>query len=177
MTSETLDKASLFSSLDEAASQLHELMAPLDESKLNVIPYPGSWTAGMLYRHVTKVIDNITRALQKPSKPAERDADEKVSELKKTFLDFSTKMKSPDIAIPEEGVYQKQDVLDKLQVSVSRFKEAAANQDGNELVTGLPVGDVTKLELLHFVLYHTQRHLNQMRKIVDALRNKQVPAA
>ena len=36
----------------------------------------------------------------------------------------------------------------------------------------LPVfGEITKLELLHFVLYHTQRHIHQLKKILAAISN------
>ena len=111
--------------------------------------------------------------MQRPSKPADRDADERVPELKKTFLDFSLKMKAPYMAVPEEGVYQKQDTLDKLHASLKKFKEAAGTQNLNELVSGLPLGDITKQEILHFALYHTQRHLHQMQKMVDALDKKE----
>lgn len=176
MTKETLDQDTLFAGLDEAISQLQGLMASLDNTKLNLIPYQGSWTAGQLYRHVTKVIGGMAKAMQMPSKPAGRNADERVPELKKTFLDFSIKMKSPDMAVPEEEVYQKQDTIDRLTIAVGNFKEMAGRQNGTDLVSGLPLGDITKLELLHFILYHTQRHLHQLQQIVAALNNMQVPA-
>ena len=176
MTTETLDQAAIISFLDDTVSQLQKLVLPLDDKDINTIPFAGSWTAGMLCRHVTKVIEGISGAMQRPSKPAGRNADERVAELKKTFLDFSTKMKAPGMVVPEEEVYQKQDTVDKLTAAVAHFKEVAGNQNKNELVSGLQLGDITKLELQHFVLYHTQRHLHQLENIVDALRNKQIPA-
>ena len=151
-------------------------MSSLDDKDLNIIPYADSWTAGMLYRHIIKVINGMAGAMQVPSKSADRDADQRVPQLKKTFLDFSIKMKAPDMAVPEDRVYQKQDTLDRLTAAVSHFKEAAGNQKMTDLVTGLPMGDITKQEILHFLLYHTQRHLHQMQKIVDALHKKEIPA-
>lgn len=174
MTAETLDKNTLFSSLDEAVSQLQKLLSSLDDNELNAIPYEGSWTAGMLYRHIIKVTDGMAGVLQMPAKPAGRSADERVPDLKKAFLDFSTKMKAPDMAVPEEAVYQKKDLHDKLDASLRHFKEAAGKPNLDELVTGLPMGDITKQEILHFTLYHTQRHLHQMQKIVDALHTAQM---
>lgn len=172
MNAETLDQATLLSSLDETGSQLEELLSSLDDNELNIVPYEGSWTAGMLYRHITKVIGGMAGALQMPAKPAGRNTDERVPQLKKTFLDFSIKMKAPDMAVPEEAVYQKNDLRDKLDASLKNFKEVAGKQNPDELVTGLPLGDITKQEILHFTLYHTQRHLHQMQKIVDALHKK-----
>lgn len=169
MNAETLDQATLLSSLDEAGSHLQELLSSLDDNELNAIPYEGSWTAGMLYRHIIKVTEGMAGVLQMPAKPAGRSTDERVPELKKTFLNFSIKMKAPDMAVPEEAVYQKNDLHDKLDASLRHFKGVAGKQNLDELVTGLPLGDITKQEILHFTLYHTQRHLHQMQKIVDAL--------
>jgi len=59
---------------------------------------------------------------------------------------------------------------------IKAFEEALAplvhvkNVGWNEVITGLPLGDVTKLEITHFMLYHLQRHLMQMRRITGVLK-------
>ena len=105
----------------------------------------------------------------KEYKPAERDPGEKIAGLKKTFLDLSTKFKSPDFIVPKDGPYEKQAVMQELKSAFEHLRNNSVKANLNELVEGLPFGPVTKLELLHFVLYHTQRHLQQMKKIVEAL--------
>jgi len=42
--------------------------------------------------------------------------------------------------------------------------------NANELITGLPLGPITKLEIIHFIFYHFQRHLIQMKRITEALK-------
>lgn len=172
MITETSDKSELLAAIDEAISQLAGFMWALDENQVNTVPYTDSWTAGQLFNHVTKSINGMAGAMLKECKPAERDPGEKIAGLKKAFLDFSTKMKSPDFIVPEKGSYQKQVTIEELNQSVEQFKENANKANLNDMVEGLPLGAITKLELLHFVLYHTQRHLHQMEKIVDALKNK-----
>lgn len=169
MKTGTLDQTTLFSSIDETVAQLLNLMSSLDESNVNKVPYANSWTAAMLFDHVTKSTNGIDKALQMPSKPAERDIHARIPELEKIFLDFSTKLQSPDFIEPDEKNYQKQDTMDKLAQSFEQLKKNANNESLSELVQGLPLGEITKLELLHFILYHTQRHLHQMKKICDAL--------
>jgi hypothetical protein len=98
---------------------------------------------------------------------------EKIPELKKVFLDFSSKMKSPDFIVPEEGPYEKQAAMEQLNRSFENLKESTNHANLSELVDkSSPVGPITKLEMLHFVLYHTQRHLDQMKKICNALQIK-----
>src|SRR5215210_9525108 len=95
MATEALDTKELFRQLDEAVSELLSLISSLDEKKINTVPYEGSWTAGQLCRHITKSTNGIAKALSMEAKPANRDAGERIPELKKSFLDFSKKMKSP----------------------------------------------------------------------------------
>jgi hypothetical protein len=170
MTKEVLTKDELLSSIDEAVSQLADLLSFLDDTEINTIPYKDSWTAGQLLRHVTKSITGMAKAMLAESKPAGRGSSEKVHQLKKTFLDFLHKMKSPEFIIPEEEIYKKQTSIEELNLSLKKLKENVNNTNLNDLVEGLPLGPTTKLELLHFVLYHTERHLHQMRKICAAVK-------
>lgn len=172
MITETSDKNELFTAIDEAVFQLLALMSALDENKINTVPYKDSWTAGQLLRHVTKSTNGMAKAMRTESKPPKRDPGEKIAQLKKAFLDFSNKMKSPDFIVPEEGPYEKQAAIEELNKSFEQFKENTNKANLNDMVDGLPLGAITKLEILHFVLYHTQRHLHQMRSICDALNNK-----
>jgi DinB superfamily len=172
MITETSGKTELLTAIDEPVSELQGLMSSLDENKINTIPYKDSWTAGQLFRHVTKSTNAMAKAMGMESKPAERDPGEKIPMLKKTFLDFSTKMKSPDFIVPEDGPYEKQAAIEGLNKSFGQLRESTNNANLNDMTEGLPLGAITKLEVLHFVLYHTQRHLHQMKKICDALENK-----
>lgn len=170
---ETPNKIEIVAGIDKAISGMLEMMSRLDDKEVNIVPYKDSWTAGMLFRHVSKSLNAMSKAMRTGAKPAQRDPGEKIPELKKTFLDFSTKMKSPDFIVPEEGPYEKQAILEELKNSLTQLKESSANANLTELAEGLPLGDVTKLEIIHFVLYHTQRHEHQMKKIYDALKNKE----
>ena len=114
----------------------------------------------------------MTKAMQMNAKPAERDPGERITQLKNIFLDFSKKLTQPEFIVPEEKVYEKHSSIDELSQSFNQFKEAAGNANLNGLVEGLPLGPITKLEIIHFVLYHTQRHLHQMKNICAALENK-----
>ena len=172
MITQTSTKEELLTAIGEAVSDMGGLMSPLDETQVNTVPYEDSWTAGQLFNHVTKSINGMAGAILKPSQPAERDPGEKISGLREAFLNFSTKMKSPDFIIPDDGPYQKQAAIHALNASFEKIKESTGKANLNELIIGLPLGEITKLELLHFLLYHTQRHLHQMKKITDALLSK-----
>ena len=170
MITETSDKKELLTAIDEPVSQLLELMSSLDETKINTVPYKDSWTAGQLFRHVTKSTNAMAKAIRMESRPAERDAGEKIPGLKKAFLDFSTKMKSPDFIVPEEGPYEKKAAIEEFNKSFAQLRESTNKASLTDMADNLPLGAITKLEVLHFVCYHTQRHLHQMKKIIAALK-------
>jgi len=172
MTTKTLDTNETLSATADVISELTDLMLSVDEDKVNTILYDGSWTAPQLLRHVTKSINGMTKAMHMDAKPAERNPGERIEELKKIFLNFSKKLTQPDFIMPEELIYEKQSSIEELNKSFNRFKESAVNANLDDLVVGLPLGPITKLEIIHFVLYHTQRHLHQMKKICEALKNK-----
>lgn len=156
----------------EAVSELSKLMHSVDDDKVNTVPYKGSWTAPQLLRHVTKSISGMAQAMLMDAKPTDRGPGERIQELKTVFLDFSKKMQSPEFIIPEEGIYEKQPAIDELDKAFHQFKDNANKANLTELTEGLPLGPITKLELVHFSLFHTQRHLQQMKKICNALKNK-----
>jgi hypothetical protein len=169
MITDTTDKNQLVTAIEEVISQLLGLISSVAETQVNTVPYPGSWTAAQVVRHVTKSTQGIARAIGAAAKPADRDPSERIPELKAVFLDFSTKLQSPEFIVPEVGPYQKQIVIEALQAAFNQLKERASKADVTEVVEGLPLGSVSKWEMLHFVLYHTQRHVHQLQKITDAL--------
>ena len=169
MITETSTKEELLTAIDEAILQLQTLLSQLNEDKLNAIPYEGSWTAAQLLQHVTKSIDFMAKAMLDAPKPADRNPGEKIAHLKNIFLDLSNKMNSPDFIFPDTIPSTKQASSDALSKTFEQFKASVHQADLNDIVDGLPFGSTTKLEILHFVLYHTQRHLQQMQNICASL--------
>ena len=171
MAAATSNSNEILSATSDAITELTDLMQAVDDNKVNTIPYDGSWTAPQLLRHVTKSINGMTKAIHMDAKPAERDPGERIEQLKTIFLDFSKKLTQPEFIKPEEQVYEKQASIEELKTAFHQFKESAGHTNLDELVEGLPLGPITKLEIIHFVLYHTQRHLHQMKRICAALKS------
>jgi uncharacterized protein YndB with AHSA1/START domain len=164
------DKEDLITAIQVTAIQMAGFIMPLNDEQINHSPYKNSWTAAQLMRHIIKSINGITEAIKKNAKPANREITQKIIELKQAFLDVTRTMQSPAEIVPEQKHFFKDALISDFQVCLKQFKEAVSPADLSELAEGLPLGPVTKLELLHFVLYHTQRHLHQMKKITDTLK-------
>ena len=153
------------------AMQVVGLARSLDEEKWNTIPYKGSWTPAQLVRHLLKSISGIGPLIEKQSQQADRDPGERILQLKQNFLDITKTMQSPEFIVPEKMHYKKESLITEFEAALApltRLKDVNLN----ELITGLPLGPITKLEIIHFILYHFQRHLIQMKRITEALKTE-----
>ena len=106
------------------------------------------------------------------AKQAERNPGERVHQLKAMFLDFATKFQSPEFIRPTQDTYQKDTLIARLKRSNELLKEVANKVNLSEIISLPAFGEITKLELLHFVLYHTQRHTHQLKNIIQVTEKK-----
>ena len=153
--------------LDATLTELIYVLSSFDEGELNIVPFEGSWTAGQVGEHLRKSYDGIGTLCLK-TKQTERAPDQFVGEIKKTFLDFSTKLKSPDFIIPDNKLYDKKELINSIETLSGQIRRVANTIDLSVTCVGFafPVlGYLTTLEIIHFITYHTQRHIHQLKKI------------
>ena len=168
MTTE-INTTELFAALDECTSEISKLIFREDESALNIVPFTDSWTAAQLAVHVTKSNKAIASALTMSGEPAKRNADDGVQRLKDMFLNFEVKFNSPEFIKPEDRKYSKEEVVTNLNKSIAQLKALREKANLFEIISIPPFGEITKLELLHFVVYHTQRHIHQLKNILKSI--------
>jgi hypothetical protein len=159
----------VFDPLDQAILEGLQNLSPLNEHLLNTIPFPGSWSAGQLTRHIIKSNGSINQALDLPGKATDRTPDQRVQELKDIFLDFSIKFDAAPFIRPTRDSYHKERLVTDLETTTLRLKTTSLYTDLDKAIHHPAFGEITKLELLFFVLFHTQRHIRQLKNIVASL--------
>ncbi|CAN5602439.1 hypothetical protein BH10BAC3_BH10BAC3_38330 [soil metagenome] len=172
MTTETLHTNEVFALLDEPFSEMLGLLSLTNEPRLNTIPFKDSWTAAQVADHVTKSTSSIAKAMNIDATPTEKDPSERIEELKQMSLDFTVKFKSPAFILPTQNEYEKEAIIAKLNAAFDQLKDRANKVDLSEMISHPAFGNITKLELLYFVLYHTERHLHQLKNILSTIANK-----
>jgi hypothetical protein len=158
---------------DNTLNALLQVIESFDTEQINTIPFQDSWTAAQVASHVTKSNSSIAQAMKLQGATIERDADERVQELKDMFLDFAVKFKSPEFILPTQDIYDRDKLIAALKGSVEQLKEASNEANLSEAIKHPAFGEITKLELLHFVLFHMQRHTRQLKNISGVIRSKQ----
>lgn len=168
-TTEKTTQPELIREIDTTIGQFIDMVSMLDNRKINQIPYEGSWTAAQLCSHILKSTAGVVEAMKSDGEKTDRNSAEKIAELKAIFLSTSNTFDSPLEIVPDAGPFDKQQVIDGLSAAFKDLDFYSRNTGLSELLDGGLLGDISKYELLHFVLYHSQRHLRQMKRIYEAV--------
>lgn len=167
-----MDNSTLSRELLQTAKALSSTLQSLSDAQIDEVPFEGSWTAGQVGEHIFKSLAGLPQLLHGATAPAGRAPDQLVPTLREIFLDYSTKLKSPDFILPTEPVHDRAALAQQLEDALTRTAEAAASLDMSALCLDADFpgqGKMTRLEWCTFALVHTQRHVHQLHKIADAL--------
>lgn len=154
----------LGSALDNTAA----LIESFNQEELNKVPFAGSWTAAQVARHIYLSLAGLDKLFNAPAEPANRPVGQQVNEFKELMGNMDIKMQSPEYIVPEDKHFDKQDLIESLKEVKKIAVDAAINTNLETvppLEDGHPLKGVTKLELVHFLTYHTQRHNRQIKNI------------
>jgi hypothetical protein len=161
--------------LDDTSSELLQIIQSFDQEQFNTIPFEGSWTAGQTAEHLLK--SNISKLLHGNMEETERQPDEKIQKIKDIFLNFDIKMTAPGFNTPSIENQDKGKILASLTDAYKEAEEAAAALDLSEtcLDFELPrLGRLTRLEWIYFMIFHTQRHIHQLKNIHKKVISRQI---
>jgi len=158
----------ILNAIDETTDQLLAQIALFSQEQFNKIPFEGSWTAAQVAEHIYKSEAGIPKLWQGNSIATTRPADEKVGILKSIFLDYTTKLKSPDFILPSDGVQRVEKLYDAIQSNRAIIRDLAAIIDLNLTFTGAAfpqLGELTGIEWATFLICHSKRHTLQLQHI------------
>lgn len=139
-----------------------------ENQNFNSVPFKGSWTAAQVVEHILLSATGFVQVINAEVKPAERAIDELVPQIKSIFLNFGTKMQSPDFILPPLKDYDREAQLTAVKKVAGDLEKSIATLDLNQTCVSfqLPgMGFLTRYEAIYFVIYHTQRHVHQLEEI------------
>ena len=160
--------------LGETTNEMLQLVSSFNEDEMNSVPFKDSWTAAQVAEHVTKSNASMIRSLSEEGKTSSRNIDEGVKKLKEIFLDFTSKLQSPKFILPTRNSYSKEIVVADLKNSIEQIKKLSNTINLSEIVNHRVFGEITKFEILHFLVYHTQRHIYQLKNIFQKVKNNSI---
>ena len=163
-----MNKQLILNDFEKTFSSLEDSIALYEAKSFNQIPFEGSWTPGQVVQHIILASSNFPHILAGEIKETDRPIDQLVATLKSIFLNYQTKMKSPDFILPELKDYDREAFLTKVQQIKQDISQTIASLPLDKTCLGFQfptLGHLTRLEAVYFVIYHTQRHVHQLQEI------------
>jgi hypothetical protein len=166
-----INKQILSQEFTKATNELINVLTAFGEDQINKKVSSDSWSAAQVGDHLFKSDSAILKTLYGPVKKTWRSPDENVEDINGTFLDFSTKMKSPELVIPEDMEHDKTALIVALKSTRELLAKAIVSLDLSPTCTdpemsGI-VGEWTRKEYINFVIVHTHRHIHQLKNIFN----------
>jgi hypothetical protein len=143
-------------------------ISQFETGQFNIVPFEGSWSAAQVCDHILRSVSGIPKILMGNSITPAAEPCSKVQLLKDIFLDFDTKMRSPEFILPGKEELNKFDILDRLAEVSDEIKRIIDSEELSLLCTDFPfpeIGELTRYEWICFVNFHTRRHTAQLAKI------------
>jgi len=166
-------KTTIITDISQAMDDLASTFSSFEQHQLDKVPFEGSWTAGQVAEHIIKSISNLPEFFSTNTEPtADRSPDKNVAQIRNLFLDFSTKMQSPDFIVPTAAHHDKAEILQSFNTLKTQMINAASTLDLSFTCKSfeMPVlGFLTRIEWLNFFVVHTMRHTHQLKNIYKKL--------
>lgn len=150
-------------------NELISLLEPLDDQKLNRVPFPGSWTAGQLGEHLLKSYQAVDLSRVKAA-PSTRPNGAKSAQIDGVFLDFTTKYQPPEFIVPSTGKISGPSLVAEIRLTVEAIAAFAKTHDLAFTCPEFEIigfGDLTAQEWIRFLTAHSKRHVRQLRNILS----------
>ncbi|MDQ7950125.1 MAG: DinB family protein [Pedobacter sp.] len=168
-----MNKDLLIQEVKETFDGFMATVAKFDAATYNKVPFENSWTAGQVVQHIVLASQGFVQVLNGETKDTDRPFDQQIPVIKEIFLNFNSKLKSPDFILPEARDYDKDAHLALLDKINTAMMEAIPSLQLDQLCLGMELpnmGHLTRFEAIYFVIYHAQRHHHQLKNIAAFLK-------
>jgi DinB superfamily len=173
-----MEKKEIAAQIKQTCSALIGVLDSFDEEGFNTVPPQGGWTGGQVAEHLL-LSAGAAEVIKGRTEETTRPDDEKIAVIASIFLDFTTRLSSPDFIIPAAGFYDKAEMIDKLKIVWTKLGQAVKLLDLSVTCVDAEfptLGHLTRLEWIVFYVFHTQRHIRQLKNIQGALSPATGPA-
>lgn len=165
-------KENSINQLKETTDELLQTISSFNQDQFNKEPFPNSWSAAQVAEHLLKADAWLSKLLTGNTEKTQREPDEKASAIKSMFLDFNTKLPTPEFIIPSDAQHEKETLYSQLRDSRNGIIQLAGSIDLSQTFIDVPFpgfGELTGIEWIVFVFCHTKRHDHQLKNIYKTL--------
>jgi len=168
----------LISQLEDSTRELEAFLALPSENEVTYTPSPTYWSVLDVLEHLflrERMVLKFTlstSAKQLTEGPKEIFGTERIKTI---FTNFERKFRAPEMIAPTQQ-FPDWEPLKQLYMENRKALRLAIEAQASTLQTSYfahpLMGDLTKYEWIHFLIYHSDRHLVQMKNALKAARER-----
>ncbi len=167
-------KEELAGMIDQSTSNLLQMLSSIDEKEFNQRKNE-AWSVADVAEHLLSLETQINLFI-KEAHPTERAPDLKVEPVMHGLQSFENRYNAPDFTLPSAEDKDKNKLMNGLQEQRDILRQIILTTDITETVNQKHpvIGSMTRLEWACFNIHHTDRHLQQIRNILAALKDQSI---
>jgi len=161
------------SDFKENTSKLLAFIEQVDAQQLLSNPSRDEWSIMDCCEHILQLEQALVKLFRGPvEKVPSTYKYEQIEIIKTRFLDFNRKLTAFGVIRPQRKYKQQEEISEAITETRKVLLRIGTNSGWDKKCTlyAHPLfGHLTRLEWLNFCTYHVERHLNQMKGILEIL--------
>lgn len=164
---------SLKKKLDHNTEALLSKIGEIADDQFHSKPDAETWSPAQVVEHLYRSEFGIPKLFSGPVKSdPDRDSETLIAKMRSQFLDPDKKLKAKGVILPGEEVKPKEQLISNFQSLREKIAIMADENDASEVCLSFehPVfGHLTREEWVYFNIFHTERHMDQIDRILERL--------
>jgi len=166
-------KTKIREELNRVTSELLDTLTNISPEIFFLKPDENSWSIGEITDHLIKIETLTFQVIQNARlSTTHRKPDEKIKYIRDTLMNFDKMLSAGGPILPDHQINNKDELIYKLKEIRQSLINFIPNNDLSircEIFEHQLFGKLTRIEWLYYVVYHSERHLNQINKVIEAL--------
>lgn len=147
---------------------LRNTLTGIDDYLYQLAPAEGKWSIQFILEHLAITESVVVNLSKGPTTETDRDPTTIVHIIKTAFNDHQKVYPNPKPVTPTGNPHSIEEFLATIEENRSKFLEDMHSKGTHDILDLLPhplTGKMTRLEWLYFNIYHTERHIHQIKMI------------
>ncbi|MDZ7805532.1 MAG: DinB family protein [Gracilimonas sp.] len=164
---------SLNEKLSHNTEALMNKIGQIADDQFQAKPDEETWSPAQVVEHLYRSEFGIPRLFTGETKvESDRDSEAIIEEMSVQSLDSDKKLKAKGVIIPGDEQKSKEELVSNFQSLREKIAVMADQYKGSEICTSFAhpmFGYLTREEWIYFNIFHTERHMGQIDRILAKL--------